>query len=146
MLNGNNVSLETLMSLILLQLPSLCLALYGIFCAFKQERMKDRIINSALSLILIFVPYILIELFTLLEWALEVGPIWLDLLKFLPQKDSAWRDRQLSVAVCKLVCGSCLQLCFQVVLYNIFFFYVFNFRLFCLVPTQMSIKSPRAYQ
>ena len=115
------VSLETIVSLALLQLPAVCLAIYGIFCAMKQPRMKDKFADSLLALILVFLPFCLTELFALLEF--EFAKSWrnfvvnkiklccqaildlicgkcsdkaaatFDLLKFLPNKDPKGKDR-----------------------------------------------------
>ena len=115
------VSLETIVSLALLQLPAVCLAVYGIFCALSQPRIKDKFTDSLLALTIIFLPFCLTELFALLEFEFAQG--WVnfvvnkiklgcqkvldlicgkcsdkavatfDLLKFLPNKDPKGKDR-----------------------------------------------------
>jgi len=138
------VSLETIVSLVLLQLPAICLALYGVFCALQHKAFGDKIVDSLLALTVMFLPFCLIEFFVLLEIEFAnkgvqfllngmksglqaVGDLLcggcsnrtsarLDLLKFLPSKDPRGRDRALSVEVAKLVFGSCIQLAFQAVL------------------------------
>jgi len=138
------ISLETIVSLALLQLPAVCLAFYGVFCALKQPNMVDKFTDSLLALTIMFLPFCLIEFFALLEFEFarsgvnflansaksccqsildsicsgcsDKAAARLDLLKFLPSKDPTGRDRALSVEAAKLVAGSCLQLVFQAVL------------------------------
>ena len=115
------VSLETIVSLALLQLPAVCLAVYGIFCAMNQPKIRDKFTDSLLALTIIFFPFCLTELFALLEFEFAQG--WVnfvvnkvklgcqkaldlicgkcsdkavatfDLLKFLPNKDPEGKDR-----------------------------------------------------
>jgi len=138
------VSLETIVSLALLQLPAVCLALYGAFCALHQPKILDKVTDSLLALAIMFLPFCLIEFFALLEFEFARSGVnfvansaksccqsvldsifggcsdraaaKLDLLKFLPSKDPTGRDRALSVEAAKLVAGSCIQLVFQAVL------------------------------
>ena len=138
------LSLQTMVTLSILQLPAVCLAVYGVFCAMWRPGLKNKITDTLLSLLLVFMPFCLVEIFTLLkvEFA-EKGVQFLidrvkdvsqkltdllcggcsdkvvaklDLLKFLPNKDPSGKDRAVSVEACKLVCGTCLQLCYQCVL------------------------------
>ena len=115
------VSLETIVSLALLQLPAVCLAVYGIFCAMNQPRTRDKFTDSILALTIIFLPFCLTELFALLEFEFAQGWVTFvvnkvktgcqkvldlicgkcsdkavatfDLLKFLPNKDPEGKDR-----------------------------------------------------
>ena len=59
------VSLQTIVSLALLQLPAVCLAVYGIFCAMNRTRIRDKFSDSLLALTIIFFPFCLTELFAL---------------------------------------------------------------------------------
>ena len=61
------VSLETIVSLVLLQLPAVCLALYGVFCALQHKAVGDKIVDSLLALTVMFLPFCIIEFFVLLE-------------------------------------------------------------------------------
>jgi len=138
------VSLETIVSLALLQLPAVCLALYGVFCALQKPGILDKFTESLLALTIMFLPFCLIEFFALLEFEFARSGVnfmansaksccqsvldsifggcseevasKLDLLKFLPSRDPTGRDRALSVEAAKLVAGSCIQLVFQAVL------------------------------
>ena len=116
------VSLETIVSLSLLQLPALCLAVYGILCAFaKEQTVCDKLVDSCMASLVVFLPFCLTELFALLHFEFTQG--WVsfildkvkmgcqkvlnlicgkcsekaienfDLLKFLPQKDPTHNDR-----------------------------------------------------
>ena len=115
------VSLETIVSLALLQLPAVCLAVYGIFCAMNQPRTRDKFTDSILALTIIFLPFCLTELFALLEFEFAQGWVTFvvnkvklgcqkaldlicgkcsdkavatfDILKFLPNKDPEGKDR-----------------------------------------------------
>ena len=115
------VSLQTIVTLGLLQLPAVVLASYGVFCALKQRRIRDKFSDSLLAITLTFLPFCLTELFALLEF--EFGQTWItflvdkvklgcqkaldlicgkcsdnavasfDLLKFLPSNDPTGKDR-----------------------------------------------------
>ena len=115
------ISLETIVSLALLQLPAVCLAVYGVFCALKQPKIVDKFTDSLLALTIMFLPFCLIEFFALLEFEFarsgvnflansaksccqsvldsicsgcsDQAAARLDLLKFLPSKDPTGRDR-----------------------------------------------------
>ena len=115
------VSLQTIVTLAFLQLPAVALAIYGVFCALKQRRIRDKFSDSLLAITLTFLPFCLTELFALLEF--EFGQTWItflvdkvnlgcqkaldlicgkcsdnavasfDLLKFLPSNDPTGKDR-----------------------------------------------------
>ena len=115
------VSLETIVSLALLQLPAVCLALYGVFCALQKPGILDKFTESLLALTIMFLPFCLIEFFALLEFEFarsgvnfmansaksccqsvldsifggcsEEAASKLDLLKFLPSRDPTGKDR-----------------------------------------------------
>ena len=115
------VSLQTIVTLAFLQLPAVALAIYGVFCALKQRRIRDKFSDSLLAITLTFLPFCLTELFALLQF--EFGQTWItflvdkvklgcqkaldlicgkcsdnavasfDLLKFLPSNDPTGKDR-----------------------------------------------------
>ena len=115
------VSLQTIVTLALLQLPAVVLAIFGVFCALKQRRIRDKFSDSLLAITLTFLPFCLTELFALLQF--EFGQTWItflvdkvklgcqkaldlicgkcsdnavasfDLLKFLPSNDPTGKDR-----------------------------------------------------
>ena len=115
------VSLQTMVTLALLQLPAVGLAIYGVICALKQRRIRDKFSDSLLAITLTFLPFCLTELFALLQF--EFGQTWItflvdkvklgcqkaldlicgkcsdnavasfDLLKFLPSNDPTGKDR-----------------------------------------------------
>jgi hypothetical protein len=131
------ISLHTMVSLSLLQLPAVVLALYGIICALISSDKK--FIDCLLALPLILIPFGVTEIFAvinincglgcigkILEIPLKLcGKCWdktvsvekVNLLKFLPQMDKTGKtDQDLGLQLIKLIFGSCLQLCYQSVL------------------------------
>ena len=68
------LSLQTVITFALLQLPAVCLALYGVICAFRQPKNQPKktivhkIIDSLLALTVIIFPYCFTEIFTLVQF------------------------------------------------------------------------------
>ena len=114
------LNMESIVTFVLLQMPAVSLAFYGVFCALRQpegepkKKIMDKITDSLLALTIIILPYFVTELFTLLLqfeftenglgflikkvkgiWAPVINKIsaTFDLLKFLPDKDPNGRDR-----------------------------------------------------
>jgi hypothetical protein len=133
------VTYETLICIVITQLPALCLAFFGIIVAFQRHGLSSSFIKASLhSLCLGFVPFCFVELFgvfafdsTFIQIVVEKGKLILDticgdclnnfmqclnLLHFLPNKDSDNRDKMLAIEVIKVMFGTCLQFCFQVIL------------------------------
>ena len=126
------VTQEAVVSIALLQLPALFLSTFGIM---RASGWTDRL----LALLIIFVPFCLVEVLSLFEFyqanfqlvidkvkiGVEKGLKFacgifyekvMSILHFLPANDARKRDRMLCVGVAKVFFGSCLQLCFQLVL------------------------------
>ena len=121
------VSLETIVSLSLLQLPAFCLAVYGILCAFtKEQTVCDKLVDSCMASLVVFLPFCLTELFALLHFEFTQG--WVSFIldkvkmgcqkvlnlicgksseraieKFLPQKDPTHNDRMFLIPLD--ICG-----------------------------------------
>ena len=89
------VSLQTIVTLVLLQLPAVGLAIYGVVCALKQRRIRDKFSDSLLAITLLFLPFCLTELFALLQFEFcgKCSVTSFDLLKFLPSRDPKGKDR-----------------------------------------------------
>ena len=117
------ISVQTIITFGLMQLPAICLALYGIFCACSQpgKRVIDRILNSLLAVAVVALPYCFTELLTLVQFEFtdkgvdfivkRIKSLWspiynkivdlfpdkaktsFDLLWFLPNKDPNGRER-----------------------------------------------------
>ena len=133
------VSYETVISVAIIQFPAVCLAFFGIFKAFTKHGVSCPAFTDSLKAIcLIFVPFCLVELFGVIAFQSMLLQIFLekvkmildaifgdcttsfmqnfDLLFFLPNKDSTGRDKLLALEMTKLIFGTCIQLCFQMVL------------------------------
>ena len=95
------IGFETIVSLALLQMPAVVLAFYGVFCSLKKPEatVRTKFTDSLLALTLIFMPFCLTELFTLLKFEFAQG--WLNSMingvKFVCQK------------VLDLICGKCSE-------------------------------------
>ena len=68
------LSLQTVITFALLQLPAVSLAFYGVICAFRQtknqpkKKIVHKITDSLLALTVIVVPYCFTEIFTLVQF------------------------------------------------------------------------------
>ena len=118
------ITVETAISLGLVQLPGICLGLLGIFKSFQTHGLSwSGVWDSAKSLRLFFVPFFLVELLGVFssEYIKEccglLGPegklvTRFDLLFFLG-KEYKPVEKMLALEAAKMFFGSVLQLCLQ---------------------------------
>ena len=131
------VKYETIVSLALLQFPAVCLALFGVFEAFRIHGFSCPAVKNCFSaMLVIFLPFCFVEFFVLFEFefsqdglnfvldkikkaAQKVFDVLcgkcsesciqsMDLLHFLPSKEADKRDKMPSVEMIKIVFCSCL--------------------------------------
>ena len=130
-LNFNiKISLEGAISLGLVQLPGVCLGLFGVFKAFQRSGLSKQSLKDSLrSCLLFFLPFFIVELIEFVHFILSAGinlccglvcskvgegmVSKLDLLSFLGNKDSTGKEKILALDAAKVFFGSVLQFCVQ---------------------------------
>ena len=127
------VTVEGLVSIGLVQVPGICLALYGIVQAIRTSTsVKQGVKNSLHASLLIFLPFFIVEIFGFFQFSFssifhaccgfvsgqcnKMVARKLDFLHFLGKKDGTGKAKMLCFDAAKVFCGSCVQLCFQIVL------------------------------
>ena len=67
------VSAHSAITFGLLQLPAVSLAFYGIYCAFQQTKVVDKMRDSLLAMLILVLPYCVTELVTLVLQFPQIG-------------------------------------------------------------------------
>ena len=124
------ITLEGAISLGLVQLPGICLGLFGVFRAFQRSGLSKQSVKDSLrSCLLFFLPFFIVELIEFVHFILSAGinlccalvcskvgegmVSKFDLLFFLGNKDSTGKEKILALDSAKVFFGSVLQFCVQ---------------------------------
>eukprot|EP00092_Neocalanus_flemingeri_P070774 GFUD01086900.1.p1 GENE.GFUD01086900.1~~GFUD01086900.1.p1 ORF type:complete len:481 (+),score=87.55 GFUD01086900.1:40-1482(+) len=127
------MTIEGLVSIGLVQLPALCLAVFGIVQAFQTEGFSKRAAKDSVhASVLMFLPFFLVEIVSCFQFFCSsvfsscLGFICgkctqkcvkkFDFLHFLGKKDPSGKAKLLCLDAAKVFFGSCIQLCLQIVL------------------------------
>ena len=124
------ITRESLFSLVLVQLPGVCLGLYGIGKSFQAHGFKKKgFLGAARSMILFVLPFFIVEIFGFLQFFLSSG-LYLccslgmsqvvkkivekyDLIFFAGNKDKSGEGKILILDMAKVFFGSAIQLVYQ---------------------------------
>ena len=126
-------SIEGLVSIGLVQLPAILLALFGIVKAMRTcTSFKQGLNDSLHASVLMFLPFFIVEIISFFQFSFSflfdtcLGFICgkcskavvqkFNFLYFLGAKDPTGKARMLCLDATKMFCGSCIQLCLQIVL------------------------------